>query len=44
MYATEDKEKISRCYYLFFKRDTKGLILELQQLDFYGESEASKQE
>ena len=44
MYATEHKEKILRCYYLFFKRDTKGLILELQQLDFYGESEASKQE
>lgn len=44
MYTTEDKEKILNCYYLFFKRDTKGLILELEQLDFYGESEAYKQE
>lgn len=43
MYATEDKEKILKCYYLFFKRDTKGLILELEQLVFYGDAEAHKQ-
>jgi len=40
MYATEDKEKILKCYYLFFIRDASGLILELEQLDFYGETEA----
>ncbi len=42
MYATEDKEKILKCYYLFFERDTPGLRLELEQLHFFGESEAHK--
>ena len=44
MYATENKEKILKCYHEFFKRDTEGLVLELEQLNFYGESEAYKQE
>ena len=44
MYATEVKEKILKCYYPFFKRDTTGLILELDQLYFYGETKAHKQE
>lgn len=44
MYATEVTEKIVNCYNLFFKRDTTGLILELEQLYFYGETEAHKQE
>ena len=43
MYATEVKEKILKCYYPFFKRDTTGLILELEQLYFYGETEAHSQ-
>jgi hypothetical protein len=43
MYATEDKDKIFKCYYLFFKRDTTALILELEELYFYGEAEAHKQ-
>jgi hypothetical protein len=43
MYATEVKEKIVNCYNLFFKRNTPGLIQELEQLYFYGETEAHKQ-
>ena len=43
MYATEDREKIINCYKLFFKRDIKGLILEFEQLYFYGETEAHNQ-
>jgi hypothetical protein len=44
MYTTKDKERILKCYYMFFKRDTKGLILELEQLVFYSEAEAHKKE
>ena len=43
MYATEARGKIVNCYNLFFKRDTTGLIQELEQLYFYGETEAHKQ-
>jgi hypothetical protein len=43
MYATEVREKIVSCYNLFFNRDITGLILELEQLYFYGETEAHKQ-
>jgi len=43
MYATEAREKIINCYNLFFKRDAKGLILEFEQLYFYGETEAHNQ-
>jgi len=43
MYATEVREKIINCYNLFFKRDMTGLKLELEQLYFYGETEAHKQ-
>jgi len=39
MHATDDKEKILHCYDLFFKRNTTILISELEQLDFYGETE-----
>jgi len=39
MHATENKEKILYCYDLFFKRNTTILISELEQLDFYGETE-----
>ena len=43
MYATDAMEKIIDCYNLFFKRDTPGLILELEQFYFYGETEAHNQ-